>query len=253
MQDESRAPGAGVLERALERALSLSAEAIRTHVESIRRRNPGATPHDVQVLLERAYLTTVTASGGVSGATAAAPGVGIPAGLTAGALDGAAFLTASTFLVLATAEVHGIPVNNVERRKALVLAVLLGDVGAKAMKQFAGRTGGHLGREFAQKVPIEAIRAANRVLGRNFVTRYGTRQGVFVLGKAAPFGIGAVIGAGGNLIFGYMVVRSLRAALGPAPESWQSPGGPTSQSPGGPTPQTPRDARSFGAGMPAAA
>lgn len=71
----------------------------------------------------------------------------------------------------------------------------------------------------------------NKVLGKNFVTKYGTKQGILVLGKSIPFGIGAAIGAGGNLVLGNMTVRAARHAFGEPPAQW-----PTSLRDGGPSP-----------------
>ena len=45
---------------------------------------------------------------------------------------------------------------------------------------------------------MTAINKANKVLGPRFITKYGTKQGVLVLGKQVPMGIGAVLGGGGN-------------------------------------------------------
>lgn len=61
------------------------------------------------------------------------------------------------------------------------------------------------------------------VLGKNFITKYGTKQGVIVLGRVAPFGIGAVIGGGANAALAALAVRAARRAFGPAPESWPEP------------------------------
>lgn len=61
------------------------------------------------------------------------------------------------------------------------------------------------------------------VLGKNFITKYGTKQGIIVLGRVAPFGIGAVIGGGANAALAALAVRAARRAFGPAPESWPEP------------------------------
>jgi len=45
-------------------------------------------------------------------------------------------------------------------------------------------------------------------------------QGTSVVGRAIPFGIGAVIGGGGNHLLGRRVVTSSRSAFGPAPASF---------------------------------
>ncbi len=69
-------------------------------------------------------------------------------------------------------------------------------------------------------MPLSTIKQINKVLGRNFVTRYGTTQGILVLGKVVPFGIGAVIGGGANLLIAETTVRTTRHAFGPAPTVW---------------------------------
>ncbi|BCL17345.1 hypothetical protein GCM10017556_50840 [Micromonospora sagamiensis] len=65
------------------------------------------------------------------------------------------------------------------------------------------------------------IRCPRRtVLGRNFITKYGTKQGIIVLGRVAPFGIGAVIGGGANAALATLTVKAGRRAFGPPPTSW---------------------------------
>jgi hypothetical protein len=69
-------------------------------------------------------------------------------------------------------------------------------------------------------VPTATLRQINSVLGNNFITKYGTKQGIIVLGRVAPFGIGAVIGGGANATVAALAVRAARRAFGPAPQSW---------------------------------
>ncbi|SMD09462.1 hypothetical protein [Lentzea albidocapillata] len=69
-------------------------------------------------------------------------------------------------------------------------------------------------------MPTATLKQINKVLGRNFITKYGTRQGIVVLGRAVPFGIGALIGGGANATMAALAVRASRRAFGPAPESW---------------------------------
>jgi hypothetical protein len=59
-----------------------------------------------------------------------------------------------------------------------------------------------------------------RVPGKNFITKYGTRQGIIVLGRVVPVGISAVIGGGANLVLEETGIRASRRAFGPPPESW---------------------------------
>jgi len=78
------------------------------------------------------------------------------------------------------------------------MGVLLGQSGSTTIGKVAERTGQHWGRQLVSKVPTATLRQINSVLGKNFITKYGTKQGIIVLGRVASFGIGAVIGGGAN-------------------------------------------------------
>lgn len=208
-----------ILESAITKAVSVQQPAVDAYLNRVRRNRPDATPDEMVKALSKYYLATVSTTGGAAGAAAFAPnGVSVGAAL----LDFAAFTEASTLYVLAVAEVHGVPVHDLERRRTLVMGILLGNAGNKFIEKAAPRTAAHWGKALATGIPASTIRQVNKVLGHNFVTRYGTRQGVVVIGKQAPLGIGAVLGAGGNAFFGYGVVKSARRAFGPPPTDWAS-------------------------------
>jgi hypothetical protein len=130
-------------------------------------------------------------------------------------------LEATALFSLAVAEVHGLRFDDLERRRTLLLAILLGDSGASFVEKAAERTGKHLGRLLTEAIPLSTITKVNKVLGRWFVTKYGTKQGLIVIGRLAPFGIGAGIGGAGNALFGRTVVAGARRAFGPPPGEWQ--------------------------------
>jgi hypothetical protein len=111
-------------------------------------------------------------------------------------------------------------VDDLERRRTLLFALLLGDVGSKVVHKIAGRTGPYWARSITRSIPMSSINAINNVLGPRFITKYGTKQGVLVLGRDLPFGIGIGIGAGGNLLLGIGTIRTARHAFGPPPDSW---------------------------------
>ncbi|MFD3748183.1 hypothetical protein [Nocardia sp. NPDC058633] len=209
---EDRAETGRVLSM-LDRALSAAQPLIVARVERLRDRNPDATPSELTRKLELTFMSSMTATGAATGATAAVPGVGTGAALALTAGDASWFLTASVVHVLSVLQVHGIRLGDLEHQKAVVLAVLAGGGGSGFFGKAAERTGPHLGRLLADSVPSATIRSANKVLGHNFVTRYGTRQGILVLGKAAPFGFGMAIGAGGNLLMARAVVKATRVAI----------------------------------------
>ena len=72
------------------------------------------------------------------------PGIGTLVALSAVAGETVVFLEATAVFVLAVAEVHGIPAEHRERRRALVLAVLVGEDSKHAIADLIGpgRTSG---------------------------------------------------------------------------------------------------------------
>lgn len=204
----------------VDKVLSVQRPVVAAHIARVRRSRPDASPAQIVKRLEKQLLAAATSSGAAVGATAAAPGVGTAAATALSAGESVAFLEASALFALAVAEIHGIHVSDLERRRTLFLAIMLGQGGTRTIGSVAERTGQHWARHIVQRVPMSQINAVNRVLGRNFVTKYGTRQGIIVLGRVVPFGIGAVIGGGVNAAVASGVIGSARGAFGPAPESW---------------------------------
>ncbi len=204
--------------KVLDGAIGVGQPAIDAYIGRARRRRPDASPAEIGKMLQRDYLAAVTSSGGVAGATAFLP---TGASLATAGLDLAGFMSASSLYVLALGQLHGVRVDDLERRRMLVMASLLGDAGSKVMlEKVAPRVGAHWGKIAAEAIPMAAIQQVNKVLGPRFVTRYGTRQGVLVLGKQRPLGFGAAIGASGNAAFGYGVVKAARQAFGRFPPTW---------------------------------
>lgn len=217
---ESRA---GLVSAAVDAAVSVSAAEVERFISAARRARTDMGDDDLIRALERSFTGLVATSGAAAGGVAALPAVGTAAGAAVGVVDAGAFTTAAMVYVLAVASVHGIDVEDLERRKALLLAVLIGPGGPRAVERVAGRTGAYWGRQVTEAVPLQVIRRINKVLGHNFVTRYGTKQGIVVIGKMAPFGLGAAIGATGNTVMARMTIKTARAAFGPLPASGVTP------------------------------
>lgn len=206
--------------KAVDKALSIQQPVIDAHLARVRRDRPNASPAEVVRRLNKQLMAATTSSGAAVGAAAAAPGVGTSVALALGAGESVAFLEASALYALALASIHGIQVADLERRRTLFLAIMLGEGGAAAVQKVAERTGQHWARQVVQRIPMSQINAINKVLGRNFVTKYGTKQGIVVLGRTVPFGIGAIIGGSANAAMSTMVIRSARRAFGPPPNEW---------------------------------
>jgi hypothetical protein len=217
----------GALVKAVDLALKVQQPAIEAYIRRAKQRRPDATPSEVVQSLERQYLSAVVMLGAGGGAAAAVPGIGTGAGLAINLAEVGSFMEASALFCMAVAEVHGIHIEDLERRRTLLLAVVMGDAGSRLAAKAAGRTGPYWARNIVSGMSMETVHAINRVLGPRFVTKYGTKQGVLVLGRDLPFGIGAAIGAGGNAAFGRMAIAGARSAFGPAPQDWPCSEGST--------------------------
>ncbi|GAA1494163.1 hypothetical protein [Curtobacterium herbarum] len=207
----------------LDRAISVQRPVVVAHVARVRRRHPDASPAQVVEILERQYLTAVTSGGAAVGASAVIPGVGMIASLGLSGAETVGFLEASALFAQSVTEVHGITVEDPERARALVMAMMLGAPGTQLVKQLAGQASGGQGRTafwgelVTSSLPKSAISGIGGKLRASFVKRFLTRQGTSILGRAIPFGIGAVVGGLGNHALGRKVVQSSRTAFGPPP------------------------------------
>jgi hypothetical protein len=213
-----------VVVRALDASLRVQQRIVVSHVTGIRAERPEATPREVVEELEALFLKAVTMAGAAVGGTAAVPGVGTIAALGLGAAEIVAFLEGATLFTLAVAHVHGIDVEDVERRRALVLTVLLGQSGREAVGKAARRLPGPIGSIVAGKLSTPTLRELNSGLMRTFLRRFAARQGALLFGRLAPFGIGAFIGGSGNRLLGRTVIRGAKETFGPPPRDWPTTG-----------------------------
>lgn len=204
----------------LDNGARLQGPAVEAHVSRLRRAHPDESPQQIVERLERLFLTAVTGSGGAVGAAAAVPAIGTAGSLAAVGAETAFFLEASALFTLAVASVHGIPVDNHERRKALVLSVALGSAGMEIVEKAVGMTAKNWGSLLSGKLPVQTVYGMNQTLLRTFVTKFAARRSALILGKLVPAGIGAVIGSAGNRTIGKGVVANARDAFGPAPAQW---------------------------------
>ena len=221
--EEPAGTAARVLSLILERSARVQEPAVQAYVQRLRRAHPEALPADIVAKLEKHYLAAVMASGAAVGSAAAFPGIGTVTALSAVAGETVVFLDATALFALAIADVHGIPAADYERRRALVLTVLVGEDSKRAIKDLVGpgrtRSGEWLS-ESAAALPLPVVAQLNNRLVRYFVKRYALRRGVLMFGKLLPMGIGAVLGGGGNRLIGKQIINNARATFGPAPSRW---------------------------------
>lgn len=213
---------ARALAHVIERASRSQGPTAKAYVDRLRRTDPGAAPTAIVSKLEKRYLAAVTASGAAVGSAAALPGIGTLAAISAAAGETAVFLEATAFFALAVASVHGIPSEDRERRRALVLSVLVGDDSKHALAELIGpgRTNGAWMSDGVATLPMPAVAQLNSRLLKYAVKRYTLRRAALLFGKLLPVGIGALVGAIGNRIIGKKIVSNARKAFGAPPRKW---------------------------------
>ena len=217
-----------LLEASIERAVRVQHPLIVARIAALRRKRPDATPAEVIRALGRSYQIAVAVTGGVGGAIAIVPAIGTVVSLATATAEALAALDASVLYALAVAEVHALPTETPERRRALVLGLAMGESGQAALRKVTGKSG-DWAEDITNKLPLTKLGPLNMSLTRWFIKRFVIRQSVLALGRALPFGIGLVIGAAGNLVIARAVIRSAENAFGLPPAHWPDAG--TSSSP----------------------
>jgi hypothetical protein len=211
------------LQKAIEKAIDIQRPFVIKKVRELRAKHPNESPEQFLKRLDDQYLMAVTAGGAAVGATAFVPGIGTVAALGFSAAATVGFLEASAVYAQAVAEIHGVQLKDPERAKALVMAIMLGEESTEMLAMLGSKSvtsqDAAWGRVIGSSSGQAGISAQlMNTLKKRFLTRFLTRQGAGFLGRAVPFGVGAVIGGAGNRVLGKAVIRSAHEAFGPAPE-----------------------------------
>ncbi|MDT0349034.1 hypothetical protein [Pseudonocardia charpentierae] len=208
-----------VLRNVVERALRAQHPRVTAHIAKIRTKEPDATPEQVIAALDRRYQFAVAGLGAVGGGIAIFPAIGTAVSLATAAAEAAAALDAAVLYTLAVAEVHSMHIDDVERRRALVLGIVMGAGGTELMRKVTGGKD-RWARTVTEALPLRVLGPVNTTLGRWFVKRYVTRQLALAVGRALPFGIGVIIGGVGNVVAARTVISAAGRAFGPPPARW---------------------------------
>lgn len=213
--------------RALDRMLAVQRPVVLAHLRSIRIRHPHATSAEIVRILERRYLAAVTGGGAAVGATAVVPGIGTGITLALSGVETAGFLEATALFAQSVTEVHGIRVENPDRARALVMTLMLGTEGVDLVRRLAGQFAApagaaatrdaYWGELLTKTLPRAAFGPLLDRLKRAFIRQFAARGGAGIVGRALPFGVGAVIGGAGNHVLGRRVVTASRKAFGAPP------------------------------------
>lgn len=208
---------------AIMKALDVQRPLVLANLNRYRRKFPEAGPAELATRLERDYLTAVSTGGASVGAFAIAPGVSTLATLGLSAVATVGFLEATALYAQSVAELHGIRTAEPERAQAMVMAIIMGEEGRALIKEFAGQAGGKggMGRTWGSLVgttmPSGLVGSMLNSMRNRFLKKLLAKQGTALLGRALPFGIGAVVGGAGNHVMGRRVIASTKLAFGEAP------------------------------------
>lgn len=218
-----RPDGPGGWTKILDRVIAVQRPVVVAHVNALRRRHPDASPAEIVQILERQYLTAVTTGGAAVGASAVIPGVGMVAALGLSGAETVGLLETTALFAQSITEVHGIALDDPERSRTLVMALILGAPGTQLVKQLAGQaTGGPARNAFwgemvTSTLPKQVVSGIGGKVRDQFIKRFAARQGTSVLGRALPFGIGAAVGGLGNHALGKRVIQASREGFGLPP------------------------------------
>lgn len=139
------------------------------------------------------------AAGAASGGTAAIPGVGMGTVAASFAVELGWSTVRLADLILTIAAIHGHDRAELDERRMWVLSILTyRDGAAGAVAKLATELTGSPAERGARQLTHRTIRQINSSIGAAVVAKYGSRRIVAALGRAVPFGVGAVLGYGMN-------------------------------------------------------
>lgn len=222
------------------RAIAVQRPAVAAYIKEVRRKNPAATPAQVMKTIESQYVATTTAASAAIGMSSTIPAVGIPVALGLGVADLIFFYETTALFALCMAELRGIPVDDPDRAKVIVLGALLGEKRKSRVSEIVlgalpvGVTvngaravaGGALsgaapkwGDLLAQQLPDSALVPVTMVLAKQAIAQGTVMGAVKISSKAIPV-IGAVAGGATSFYFGSGVVKSCRAGFSEPAAVW---------------------------------
>ena len=209
---------------AVDKAVQLQTSTIRTYVDWLRRQNPDATPAEIQKLMDKHLKNTVTGTGAGVGAAAAVPGIGLFAGAAAVAGESVLFLDLAAFYAVASAYLRGEDIEDPERRRALVLSLLMGTKGLAIVDAMLGDDAGKIpGKSTLAKFSGPTLANTNSVLERIAMRSMRKTLRRAWLGKLMPLGIGAIAGTTANRKLADGVINNVQSGLSAMPAAFASP------------------------------
>lgn len=204
----------------LDRAVSMQSGAIEKYIRNLVKKNPDASPADIQTLIDGHFLKLVSGTGAAAGATSAIPGIGFVTGAAAVGAESLVFLDASAWYIVASAFLRGADIRDPEVRRTLVLVVLLGNKGSAIVETVLGDTASLKGATSLATLSHfsgPTLQGLNGRLAKAFMKRATKKLRWSLFSKILPLGIGAVLGTMANRKLAQQVISSAHDELDPLP------------------------------------
>lgn len=213
----------------LTRAVTVQRPLVLVNLRRLRKAHPNLSNRQLAAQLDKEFVRGMTGGGALIGATAAVPAVGTLTSLGLSAAATGSFLEACALYAQSIAELSGISTADPERAKLLVMGVMLGEQGRQLLGELSAQAGGKGAGPFSSLVPLHSSSNSAGVTGvvvnqikRQFVRRFLIRGGTSMVGRAIPFGIGAVVGGAANHSLAKQITKSAHLTFGELPENTPS-------------------------------
>lgn len=198
-------------------------DAIEEKVNKLRLENPNATPADLADKVTRQFRKLAANTSGAAGAAAAVPGLGTAAAFGVSSAQLVGFVGEAGYYVLTMARIHGIPTDDIDKRRLLVLTALMGEQGAEiATSQFGFSTLTAL-KGYATDIQRQTIKRVNRTLAKRAGKQAAKKGASATIGRMMPFGIGAALGWIIGRSMAGNVIEGVQHALGEPPATFDYP------------------------------
>lgn len=201
----------------IDAAVDTPSGVIESYVNSLTKKHPKESPAQLIDRVTRIYLRGVSGLSAGVGAGAAYPGLGTMAATALSAAEVGAFFAQTSWYVLVVSRIHGVPIEDKDKRRALLLSSLLGEEGAQVISAQLGLATITWAKAQVTSLTGQTMASVNQYLAKYAARKISRKLGKNLIGKLVPFGIGAVIGWLGGRAMGRTVVEGVRAALGEPP------------------------------------
>lgn len=212
----------------LDHAIRIQTSAVENYVHWLRHNNPQASPADLQREMDKHFKRLATGSGGAAGLAAAVPGIGFVTGAAAVGAESLVFLDAAALYTTASAHLRGVDIRDPERRRALILVVVLGAPGTALVDMFLGDTKNADLQDksmasMLNRMSMPTLNTINAQLMKMAKSRLTKKLRTMWIGRLLPLGIGLAVGTMANRKLADQVIENTRMSMGPLPVQFAEP------------------------------